>query len=260
MRGARSGPSRKQQRDLFITLVERQFRLRGKRAVISGVWPLLAPLVLLGLYGLVFSSIFAVDLPRYGEFVFAGLLPWSLVAQGLGAGATSLAAEPELIRRVRFPYEFLPMSVIACLAVFFLVDLVGFVAYLAITGAVVVEILPLLIVPTIALVALVMSLATVISLADVYNRDVRVLLANALTVWFFLLPVLYSRQMAGERLQFLRSIDPMNMIIGQYRDILYYGQVPEPSRQIAMLVVCLTFSGACLAVFRRCSPNLPRDV
>jgi ABC-type polysaccharide/polyol phosphate export permease len=152
------------------------------------------------------------------------------------------------------------MSVVACLAVFFLVDLVGFIAYLAITSDLRLALLPLLVVPVAALVVLVMSISALLALFDVYNRDVRVLLGNALTVWFFLLPVLYSRQMAGDRLQFLRSVDPMNMIIGQFRDILYYGQLSRPSQMVAMFVVCVAFSGASLAVFRRFSPRLPRDV
>jgi hypothetical protein len=57
--------------------------------------------------------------------------------------------------------------------------------------------------------------------------------------------------MAGDRLQFLRSIDPMNMIIGQFRDILYYGQISRPSQMVAMFLVCVAFSGASLAAFRR---------
>lgn len=254
------GPSLRRNRDLLITLVERQFRLRAKRAFLAGVWPVVAPLVLLALYAFVFSSIFSVEIPRYGAFLFAGLLPWSLMAQGLGTAVTSLGTEPELIRRSRFPYELMPMSVVLCLSAFFLADLVGFMVYLGAAGDLRLAVTPLLIVPTIALILLVTSLAMILALIDVYNRDVRVLLGNALTVWFFLLPVLYSREMAGDRLQFLRSIDPMNMIVGQFRDILYYGQAPRLSRLAAMFVICVAFSGVCVAVFRRFAPSLPRDV
>lgn len=246
--------------EVFGTLVERQLRLRSKRALIAGIWPLVAPLVLLALYGFVFSSIFDVPVPRYGVFLFAGLLPWSLMAQGLGASVTAVATEPELVRRVRFPYEYLPMSVVVTLALFFLVDLVGFVVYLGVTGGLRVVLVPVLVVPTVALVLLVMSLAAILALIDVYNRDLRVLLANALTVWFFLLPVVYSREMAGDRLQFLRSVDPMNMIVGQFRDILYYGQVSQPSRMAAMFAICVAFAAASLAGFRHFAPALPRDV
>jgi lipopolysaccharide transport system permease protein len=246
--------------ELFATLVERQLRLRSKRAWIAVIWPLLAPLVLLSLYLFVFRSVFKVPIPRYGVFLYAGLLPWSLVAQGLGAAVTALSNEPDLVRRARFPYEFLPMASVASLAVFFVLNLIVFVIFLMVTGPLNLALLPLLVVPTLALVLLVMSLATVLALVDVYNRDLRVVLANLLTAWFFLIPIVYSQGMVSRRMRVLRSIDPMNMIVGQFRSLLYYGHLSRPAHLALMAAVCSALSVACIAGFRRFAPDLPRDV
>jgi lipopolysaccharide transport system permease protein len=252
--------SRRWKLDLLITLVERNFRLRAKRAWVGMVWPLFSPLLLLTLYVFVFKRIFDVPIEHYSEFLFAGLLPWSLLAGSLGATQGSLTTDPDVIRRSRFPYEFMPTAVVLMNTVWFLVTLTGFVGYLAIVGRLTWTMVPLLVLPTVSLVLLVMGFGALLSLIDVYSRDLRPILGNLLTVWFFLIPIVYRQEMAGEGLLFLRSIDPMNMIVGQFRDLLYYGHVSRPLHMALMVVVCTAFSLACRAVFRHWAPQLPRDI
>jgi lipopolysaccharide transport system permease protein len=257
---APSTANRRWQLDLLITLVERNFRLRAKRAWIGVVWPLIAPYLLLAMYSFVFKRIFDVPLPHYPEFLFAGLLPWTLLSQSLGQTQSSLTSEPDVIRRSRFPYEFLPVSVVLMSTLWFVISLALFVGYLGAVGRLEWAMVPLLVLPSISLVLLVMGIGALLSIVDVYNRDLRSILANILTVWFFLVPIVYHQNMAGEGLQFLRSVDPMNMIVGQYRDLLYYGHVSRPLHMMLMVVVCTAFSLVCRAVFRRWSPQLPRDI
>lgn len=246
--------------DLFVTLVERQIRIRAKRTWIGTVWPMVAPLLLLALYAFVFHSVFKVPVNHYGIFLFAGLLPWTLLAQSLGAAVTSISSEAELVRRAPFPYEFLPIATVASLAIYFVVGLVGFVIYLAVVGRLDVLLVPVLIVPVVALVLFVMGVSMLLALVDVHNRSLRTVLANLLTVWFFLVPVVYSAAMVSPRLRVLRSIDPMNMIVGQFRDVLYYGHLSRPLHLVLMAVVCVAFFLTCLTVFRRFARDLPRDV
>jgi len=247
-------------RDLFVTLVERQLRLRAKRTWVGTVWPLVAPFLLLGLYVFVFHSVFKVPVPHYGIFLFAGLLPWTLLAQGLGASVMSISSEAELVRRAPFPYELLPIATVVSLALPFVVGLVGFVIYLETVGRLNLVLVPLLVVPVVAVVLFVMSLSMMLALVDVHNRALRSVLANLLTVWFFLVPVVYSPEMVSARLRTLRSVDPMNMIVGQFRDLLYYGHVSRPFHMGLMMIVCVAFFLVCLTVFRRFAVDLPRDV
>jgi ABC-type polysaccharide/polyol phosphate export permease len=247
-------------RDLFVTLVERQVRLRAKRAWIGVLWPLLAPLLLLGLYIFVFHTVFKVPVPRYGVYLFSALLPWSLLAQSLGLAVTSISTEAEIIRRAPFPYELLPISNVATLSLYFLADLLGFVVYLALVGQLSWALAPLLVVPVVALCLFVMAVSIVLALVDVYNRDVRSLLGNLLTVWFFLVPVVYSPSMVSHRIRMLRSVDPMNMLVGQFRDILYYGHVSRPAHMVLVPFLCATVFVVSCGVFRRLGVDLPRDV
>jgi ABC-type polysaccharide/polyol phosphate export permease len=246
--------------EVFVTLVERDLRLRSKRATMGVVWPVIAPLMLLGLYAFVFGSVLDVPIGNYPEFLFAGLLPWSLLALGLGAATTSLSTESELIRRSRFAYELLPMATVGAMTVHFGITLTGFVLYLALAGDLAYATAPLVVVPTVALVLFAMSIASLLALVDVYNRDLRHLLGNILTVWFFLLPIVYRQDMLPASLRPLRSLDPMSMIVEQFRAVLLGGYPLQPGRLAIMIAVCAGLFAVCVGVFRMVASNLPGDV
>ncbi|MEA2499355.1 MAG: lipopolysaccharide transport system permease protein [Actinomycetota bacterium] len=249
-----------QTRDLFVTLIERDIRLRAKRSSLATFWPVVSPLFLMSLYMFVFSSVFNANVERYPEFLLCGLLPWSFLVQTLGKTITSISAEPEMVRKSPFPYELLPLGAVGGHAVNFLIALTGFVGYLAVVGHLHWALFPALIAPIAAVMLLVMALSMLVSLIDVYNQDLRLVLGNILTLWFFIVPIVYRPDMAPTSMHFLRSIDPMNLIVSQFRSVLYYGHIQKPGDFILMFVVCVAFFAGSLALFRVLSRNLPKDV
>lgn len=246
--------------ELFLTLVERQLRIRSKRAWMGSLWPVIAPFFLLGPYVFVFDTVFNIPIERYPEFLMAGLLPWTFLTQALGKTVTSLSSEPEIIRKSPFRYELLPLSSTASHALNYLVTLSLFVGYLAAVGRLHVRLLPVMVLPVIAVILLVMSLSMILSLIDVYNHDLRQVLGNLLTVWFFLIPIVYRNTMTPKPLAFLESVDPMNMIVGQMRAVLYYGRIARPLHMIWMVMACTLLFIVSLAVFRKFSQELPQDI
>ncbi len=257
---ARSGPSLRRRWDLFLTLLQRQYRLRRQRSLLGFVWPLVAPLVLLTLYTFVFTNVFDVPVRDYRAYLFLGLIPWAFLTTSLNAALPSISLEAELLRRARFPSELLPLTTVAVNFVSLLILMTGFVVWRGFAGGLDVVLLPLLALPTVSLVLLVSSGALVVSVIDVYNRDLRFIINNVLTVWFFLIPIVYRPDMVGPGLRALRSIDPMNMIVGQFRDLLYFGQFSRPLNSALMVAVCAGLFTLSLALFRRVAPVLPRDV
>jgi ABC-type polysaccharide/polyol phosphate export permease len=246
--------------DIGVMLVQRQLRLRAARTFFGLVWPVAAPVVLLGLYVFVFQSVFKVPIRDYAVFLFSGLLPWTFLAQTLGSAVTSLSGEADRVRNAAFPYELLPISTVLAMSCFFFVTLVVFVVYLAARGLLAYHLLPMLVVPFFAVLALVAAISMVLALIDVYNRDLRQVLANLLTVWFFLIPIVYRTTMVPKPVRFLRSVDPMNMIVGQFRDVLYFGHLSEPSHAVITVAVCAAVFLVSLAVFRGYAPRLAKDV
>lgn len=245
---------------LLWVLVVRQLRLRSKRAFIGIVWPVLAPLVLLALYVFVFRTVFHIPIRNYPVFLFAGLLPWTFLAQSLGAAVISLSTEPELIRRARFPYVLLPMASVTATFMYFVATVTGFVVYLAARGELVWSVLPGLLLPLTALYVFVGALSTALGLIDVYNRDLRQVLGNLLTIWFFLVPIVYTQRALTSRLLVFRSVDPVNLIVGEFRDVLYYGQLSRPAHDIELIGICFGFALIVLRVGAGLSDRLPKDV
>ncbi len=246
--------------ELLRTLVERQLRLRSKRSVVGVVWPAVSPLVMLGLYSFVFNRVFSVPVERYPEFLLAGLLPWAFLAQAVAASISSLSIEAMLIKRAPFRHQLIPMAMILSMACYFVVTLIGFCAYLAYHGRLNWTLVPLLVLPTVAVILFVTAVGQMLALFDIYNRDLRWVIGNVLSIWFFLLPIVYQRQMAPSSLDFLRSVDPMNLIIGQYRDLLYFGSVPDAGPMILMLMLSGGFFAMCQFLFARFSHEIPKDV
>src|SRR4051812_42608219 len=146
------------------------------------------------------------------------------------------------------------------MGMYFLASLTIFVAVLGVSGHIVWSVLPALVLPVVSVVLVVSALTLLMSLLDVCNRDLRQLLNNLLTIWFFLVPIVYQHNMAPKRIRVLRSIDPMNLIIGQFRDVLYYGRISHPGHMGVMLVVSASAFVVSLMVFRRLAVDLPKDV
>jgi len=247
-------------RTLLIVLVERQLRLRAKRSVVGVLWPIVAPLLLLALYAFVFGRVFDIPVDDYPAFLFAGLLPWTFLVQAVHDGLQSISFEPDLVRRAPFPYVYLPLARVVVMAGPFVLLLVGFVVWRAAVGELDGAVLPLVLLPLFAVVLLVSTITMLLAMIDVFNRDIRYVLNNVFTVWFFLAPIVYTQRMTQQHLVWLERVDPMAWVITQFRDILYWGRSPGTAALIGLPVVSLVVFLLGLAVFRRTTVGLAKYV
>lgn len=248
-------------RDLFVTLVRRQLWLRRKRSWLAQVYPVAAPFLLMLLYAFVFNRVFTVEgVERYPEFLLAGLLPWAFLTVAVSRSTGSVSSEASILRKAPIPAEVLPLSSVATYAIDFAGTLVIFVGWLASSGDLRWATLPGIVFPVIAVLALVMALAMLVALVDVFTHDLRHVLGNLLTVWFFLIPIVYRPNMAPDEVQFLRTVDPMSRIVAQVRVTLYRGEWGDPVDIVVMLAVCFGAFAVALALFRRHSVDLAKEV
>ena len=248
--------------ELLRTLVERQVRLRVKRSFFGVLWPVLAPLFLLVLYLFVFGSVFDVPVDHYGIYLFAGLLPWTFLVQASHDALQSISFEPDLVRRAPLPYHYLPLARVAVMAIPFLALLVAFVVFVLVGDDVPVRaaLLPMLLLPVASVLLLVATLAMFLALLDVFSRDLRYVLHNLLTVWFFLVPIVYHRGMVEGRMRTLTIVDPMRWIIEQFRDVLYEGEIGSPVSHVVTLAACAALFAVGLVAFKRVAVDLAKDV
>lgn len=249
-------------RELLGTLVERQARLRVKRTLFGVVWPVVSPLFLLALYLFVFGSVFDVQIEDYGVYLLVGLLPWTYLVQAVHDSLQSISFEPDLVRRAPFPLHFLPIARVTVMTVPFLGLLIAAVCYLGLIHprGLTWSTLPALVLPVASVILLVTAISMLLALLDVFNRDFRYVLNNLLTVWFFLVPIVYHREMVSSPIETVTTADPMRWIIQQFRDVLYAGRIDDWFAPLATLAACAALFVLALQLFRRLAVDLAKEV
>src|SRR5579862_7771710 len=105
-------------RELFANLFRRDFQAKYKGSVLGIFWSLLNPLILLGVYLVVFEVLIKRGTtPHYPVYLLAGLASWIFFAVSLQSAARSMVDSAELIKKVRFPRQLVAFSMVATQAV-----------------------------------------------------------------------------------------------------------------------------------------------
>jgi len=218
-------------RGLIQSLVVRDLKARYRGSVLGFFWSFFNPLLLLSVYSFVFTVVMpglhAKEIEPFALFMFCGILPWTWFSSSLIESAGSLIAGGNLIKKVLFPAEVLPIvTVLANMMHFFfgLPILVLFLVYYRHPP----DALDLVWFPVTVLVQLVFTvgLALFLSAMTVHFRDLRDILSNLLTLWFFATPIIYSIQSAPGLSKRVLDSNPMTHIIVSYQEILFYpGQI-----------------------------------
>ena len=221
-------------RELFSNLFRRDLQAKYKGSLLGVFWSLLNPLVLLGVYLLVFGVIFPSRTPHFPLYLLAGLACWIFFATSMQSAARSLYDSGELIKKVRFPRQLVAFSIVATQAVTFAVML-GVLLVLSLLFVPEARSTVWLALPLAVLFAgLVAGLALVAACLNVLFRDVEHVLAAALLPWFFVTPILWSESTLGDRgvrhhtlLQVLHWVNPVAPPIFAVRDAIWSGHAPR---------------------------------
>lgn len=215
-------------RTMISSLIQRDLRGRYKGSVLGFAWTFLNPLLQLIVYTVVFSNIMRAGIEDYYLFLFVALIPWIFFASSVSGGANSIISQKEMVKKIYFPREVLPVSYVTCQLVNMLLSFIVVFAVLLIAGkGLNLEALCYLPVVVLAEYLLAVSITLIASSVTVYLRDMEHILAIVTMAWQFLTPVMYSIDMVPEKLRPIFNFNPMTSIIVAYRDILYYKQVPQ---------------------------------
>jgi lipopolysaccharide transport system permease protein len=162
------------------------------------------------------------ELEPFALFLFCGILPWSWFSSSLLESANVLIAGGNLIKKVLFPAEVLPIVTVLAGLVHFCLGLPILAGFLIYYRADVVAV-DLLWFPVIVAVQLVLTLglALLVSALTVHFRDVRDLLQNLLTLWFFATPIIYPLSQAPPSVRRLLNLNPFTHLAVSYQEVLF---------------------------------------
>jgi ABC-type polysaccharide/polyol phosphate export permease len=213
-------------RALIQSLVARDLKARYRGSVLGLLWSFLNPLLLLAIYTFVFTQVTPAG-PRagfqpYALFIFCGLLPWTWFSSSLLESSTVLISGGNLIRKVLFPAEVLPIVTVLAAFVHFCLGLLIVAAAIA-YFRVPVSAVDLLWLPVVIAAQLVftLGLALIVSALTLHFRDLRDLLANLMTMWFFATPILYPMSAVNPRWHAMLNLNPFTHLAVAYQQLLF---------------------------------------
>ena len=252
-------------RELFGSLFRRDLRAKYRGSVLGLGWSLLHPLVLMLVYLLVFSVLWRVTevgSDDYWLFLLCGLPAWVFFATAAQAASRSLLENANLIRKVRFPRQLVPLSIVGT-------NLVSFAVMLGVVIALSMWQLPdardtaWLAIPLGALFACVVAgFALAVASLNALYRDVEHLLQALLLPWFFLTPILYSLgDLPGVDEYpladfFLHWVNFLTPPIEAMRAVLFDGELPGAADTIYTAVAAIVPHAPGALVFSRTDHRL----
>lgn len=216
-------------RTMIASLVKRDLKGRYKGSVLGFLWTFINPLFQLLIYTFVFSIVMRSGIQDYYMFLFVALIPWIFFSTSLAGGATCITSQKNMVQKIYFPREVLPISYVISQ---FVNMLLSFIVIFAVMFIMRYKFNPLalLCLAPVMLTEFILALGFtfILSAVTVYFQDMQFIMGIITMAWQFLSPVMYTVDRIPEKYQTLYMyINPMAPIIIAYRDILYYGRVPE---------------------------------
>jgi ABC-2 type transport system permease protein len=201
-------------RELLVTLVRKELKIKYKNSALGFVWSLLNPMLYLVVFYLVFTYFIPAAIPYFPIFLLSGLLPYNLFSAGLSGGTSSIVGNTSLVTKVWFPREILPLASIGAALVHFGLQL----AVLA--GALVAfryqpswSYLPLIVPALLVLLLLVAALSIFLAAINVYARDTQHLLELVLLAWFWMTPIVYVYAQVQDKVGNWALLNPLTPIV-----------------------------------------------
>lgn len=248
-------------REMIFSLIRRDLKGRYKGSVLGFLWTFINPLFQLIVYTFVFSVVMRAGIKDYYLFLFVALVPWIFFSTSLTGGSSCIWAQKDMVKKIYFPREVLPVSYVTSQFVNMLLSLLVIFAVLIINGKQI-NIIALLYLPIIMVVEylLALGITMITSAITVYLRDCEYILGIIAMAWQFLSPVMYSVDQVPKKIHVIFKLNPMTPIIVAYRDILYYGQIPKLTTLIQALLLGISLLIFGMYVFNKLKKHFVEEM
>jgi ABC-type polysaccharide/polyol phosphate export permease len=247
-------------RELLKSNTKKEVRGKYKHSFLGVLWSFLNPLLQILVYAIVFPLILKNNQEHYVVFLCCGLIPWNFFATAINRSASTMLENGNIIKKVYFPREILPISIVTSEAINFIISTIIILAFVLIDG---IKLTPyILYYPLILLVQylLILAISFVVSSVTVYIRDIQHLIGVALQLFFYATPIVYATDMIPEGFNWVLKLNPMTYVINGYRDIFLNQSAPDVKVLMLILVVLI---GACAlgyAIFHKLQKGFAEEL
>lgn len=230
-------------RELLKTSVKKEIRGKYKNSFLGVLWSFLNPLLQILVYAIVFPLILKNNEKNYVIFLCCGLIPWTFFSTAITRAAFTMIENGNIIKKVYFPREILPISIVTSEAINFLISTLIIIAFVLVYGVGITGFI--LYYPIIFIVQyiLILGISFIVSSITVYIRDLQHLIGVALQLLFYATPIVYNANTIPENFKWILNLNPMTYVINAYRDIFYNQVAPDVKSLLIvagiMIAICI---------------------
>ena len=234
-------------RELLKTSVKKEIRSKYKNSFLGVVWSFLNPLLQIVVYAIIFSLILKNNQEHYAIFLCAGIIPWTFFSIAINKSAFTIIENGNIIKKVYFPREIVPISVVTSETINFLISTLIILGFVIVGGIGLSKYILLYPVVLVAQYLIIMTISFVVSSICVYFRDLQHFIGIILQLLFYAAPIVYSQDVIPAEYQWILKYNPMTYIINAYRDIFYYQKAIELK---PIFILLLTGTLACFLSYK----------
>lgn len=248
-------------RELLKSNIKKEIRGKYKGSFLGVLWSFVNPLLSALVYAIVFPYVLKTGQDNYVVFIVIGIIPWNFFITTIAQGTTTILQNAGIIKKVYFPREILPISVVTSALVNFLISCIIMFLFV-IFGGIGLS-LQILWLPLVVLTQYVFSLGLVFitSAINVYIRDAEYIITFFLNMLFYATPILYSSSLfEGSMIEGLINLNPMNHIITCYRDILFYKSPPHLKKLLLVLGISFIILWIGIKIFKKLEKGFAEEV
>lgn len=224
-------------RELIKTSVKKDIGGKYKHSFLGVLWSFINPLLQIAVYAIIFPLIMRNNIPNYTVFMVCGLIPWNYFATVINRASFTFIENGNIIKKVYFPREILPLSLVTSETINFLISTIIIICFTLAYGMGLTKYV--LLYPLVLLVQyiLLLGISLIVSSVTVYFRDLQHFIGVLLQLFFYATPIVYSVETIPENFRWILKINPMTYIIEGFRDIFYYHQIPDVKMLGIVLVI-----------------------
>lgn len=240
-------------RELLKTNVKKEIRGKYKASVLGVLWSFINPLLQVLVYAIVFPYLMRGAVDNYLVYLVTGIIPWNFFLMTVSQGITTIKSNAGIIKKVYFPREILPISVVASGLVNFFISCIIILVFCLLFQVGITWHIVLL--PFVAIIETILALGIVLALSaiNVYIQDIEYIISFVLNMLFYGTPIIYELSQFSDVgvLYKLVSLNPMTQIINSYRDIFLYHVMPNMLNLFIVLAISLIIAVIGFVIFRK---------